>query len=140
VEDFGIYEEPAKVMHGGQGKSSGVSFNGPVSVQNLAIAAGSALQKIKHLGTEAGASLQEIASLLPQSEELTPRQMKEGLAHIEAVAAEEEKPEDKRNWKSLVERGTAILELAGKATDVSQKLAPYTSAIKALVDKAKHYL
>jgi hypothetical protein len=143
VAEFGVVNsEDTKPVPNGRGTSGGISqnFHGPVSIQNLAIAADSAIQKIGHMGNETAPSLKEIAALLQQSEDLTPRQVKAGLAHIEAVATEVEKPEAKRNWKSVLESGKAILELVGKATDLGTKLAPYTPAVLGLVEKAKHYL
>jgi hypothetical protein len=146
VQDFGVYiaqAKPATSKASGRGKvgSGGINqtFHAPVTM-NRAIATGSAIQKIGHMGDETGSSLKEIAALLQQSEDLTPRQVKEGLAHIEAVASEVEKPEAKRDWKSILESGKAILELAGKATDLAAKFAPYTPAVLGFVEKAKHYL
>jgi hypothetical protein len=45
---------------------------------------------------------------------LTPRLVRQGIADIEALAVEAEKPEEKRNWRAVLERGQAILELVGK--------------------------
>ena len=144
IEDFGVHVEDAKTRPAakGRGRSGGVTqtFNAPVSIQNLAIAADNAVQKIGHMGDETGASLKEIGELLQQSEELSRREVKEGLTHIEAVAVEVAKPEGKRNWKAVLERGKAILDLTDKATDLAKKLAPYTPAIMTLVDHAKHYI
>jgi hypothetical protein len=149
VEDFGVYIEqpkltltptPASVQKRRE-DSGGVSqtFHGPVYI-NQAIATDQAIQKIGHIGNETGTSLKEIAALLQRSEELSPRQVNEGLTHIEAVAAEVQKPEAKRDWKTLLERGKSILEVAGKATDLAHKLAPYTSTVAALIDKGQHFV
>jgi hypothetical protein len=140
IEDFGVHVEEVKPAGRGRSKSGSVSqnFHGPVSIHNLAIAADNAVQKIGHMGNEAGASLKEIAELLQQSEELSPRQVKEGLAHIEAVAVEVAKPEAKRDWKGVLASGQAILDLTNKATDLALKIAPHTPAIIALVEQAKH--
>jgi hypothetical protein len=117
-----------------------VIFHAPVTVENLAIAADSAIQKIGHMGNVTGNSLKEIAALLPQSEELSKRQVKEGLAGIEGLAEEVQKPEPKRNWKAVLAYGQAVLEIAGKATDLAQKLAPYTPAVAGLVEKAYDFI
>jgi hypothetical protein len=142
IVDLGLHvEEPKPVPMGkGRAKNGGVHFNGPTNVENLAIATDHAVQKIGHMGDETGTSLKEIASLLQRSEDLTPRQVKDGLAHIEAVAVEVKKPEARRDWGALLKNSQAILALAGKATDLAQKLAPYTPAIIALVEKARHAL
>jgi DNA-binding transcriptional MerR regulator len=144
VEDFGVYEESPKptINKKNKGGNGGVTqtFNAPVSIHNLAVATDNAIQKIGHMGDKSGASLKEIAELLQQSEELSPREVREGLAHIQALAVEVEKPEAKRDWKALVERSEAILNLTNKATDLAKKIAPYTPAIITLMEQAKHYL
>jgi hypothetical protein len=142
VTEFGIYTAEAKPALAGRGddRSGGVTqtFHGPVTIHAQAIATDSAIQKIGHMGDATGASLKEIAALLQQSEDLTPRQVKEGLAGIEGLAVEVEKPEAKRNWKSVLDCGQAVLGIASKATDLGQKLARYTPAIIALVENARH--
>lgn len=140
VEDFGVYEEQTKPTI--NTKSGGVNqnFHGPVSIQNLAVAADNATQKIEQMGNKTGADLKAISDLLQQSEELSPRQVKEGLELIKAVAVEVSKPEAKRDWKSILEQGNAILKLANKATDLTDKLAHYTPAIIALMAQAKHFI
>jgi len=140
VEDFGIYEEQAKPGPAKMGRSGGVSFHAPVTVANLAIASDSAVQEIGHVGDKAGADLKEIAELLNDSQDLTPRQLKQGVSDIEALAVEAKKPEDKRNWKAVLERGQAVLDVAAKAVDLGAKLAPHTATIIALMDQAKHYI
>ena len=77
--------------------------------------------------------------MLQQSQDLTPRQVGQSVADIEALAVEVEKSEQKRNWKAVLERGKSVLELAGKAVDLGAKLAPYTPTIVALVEKAKDW-
>jgi|GEM_PF-2294383 len=142
IEDFGVYVEQASPAPAarGRGRSGGVSqtFHGPVNIQNQAIATDNAIQRIGHMGDSTGASLKEIADLLRQSEDLTPRQVREGLAQIESLAVEIQKPEPARNWKSVLDCGQAVLAIADKATDLAQKLAPYTPAIVALVENARH--
>lgn len=144
VQDFGVYEQQAKPAstRRGRGRSGGVSqnFYGPTTFHSQAIATDGAIQKIGHMGDKTGASLKEIADLLQRSEDLTPRQVKEGLANIETLAVEVQKPEDKRNWKSILDCGQAVLDIADKAVDLGKKLAPYTPAILTLVDQAKHYI
>ena len=138
VEDFGVHVEEPKSVPAGRG--GGVNFHAPVTVENLAIAADSAIQRIRHVGNKTGADLKEISDLLQQSQDLTPRQVRQGVVDIEALAVEAEKPEEKRNWKAVLERGQAILELASKAVDLGEKLAPYTPAILTLMDQARHYI
>jgi hypothetical protein len=146
IEDFGVYvEQPKPVSAGrgrGRGKSAGVSqtFNAPVTIHAQAIATDGAIQKIGHMGDTIGSSLKEIADLIQQSQDLTPRQVKEGLAGIETLAVEVQKPEAKRNWKSVLDCGVAVLEITGKATDLAHQLAPYIPAIGTLVQNAKHML
>jgi hypothetical protein len=143
-EDFGVYVEEAKPtpVGRGDGRRGGVTqnFNGPVTFQAQAIATDNAIQKIEHMGDTTGASLKEIAALLQQSEDLMPRQVKEGLAAIEGLAEEVQKPEPRRNWKAVFGYGEKVLEIAGKAIDLGEKLAPYTPAIAEIVANARHLL
>jgi hypothetical protein len=145
IEDFGVHEEQPKLTSnrkskGGNGGGITQTFNAPVSIHNMALAADDAIQKIGHMGDNTGASLKHIADLLQQSEELSPREVKEGLAHIQAVALEVKKPEAQRNWNTIVERGKGILGLADKATDLAKKLAPYTPAVVTWIEQAKHWI
>jgi hypothetical protein len=64
VDDFGVYEEPDRAAAKGRSGRGGVHFNAPLNVQNLAIAADSAVQRISHLGNKTGANLKEISDLL----------------------------------------------------------------------------
>jgi hypothetical protein len=145
VEDFGVYNAHAKpaASKAGRGKvgSGGVTqtFHAPVTM-NQAIATDNAIQKIGHMGDETGSTLKEIAALLRQSEDLTPRQVKAGLSDIQTLAEEMQKPEAKRNWKAVFERGQSVLDITSKAIDLGHKLATYTPAIAALVANAKHLL
>jgi len=50
------------------------------------------------------------------------------------------KPEAKRNWKSVLESGEKLLGIAGKATDLAAKLAPYTPYVLTLLEQAKRWL
>ena len=143
VEDFGVYVEeqrPAPTGRG-RGRSGGVSqtFHAPVTM-NQAIATDSAVQRIGRVGDTTGSSLKEVSDLLQQSQDLTPRQVMRAVADIEALAVEVEKPEEKRNWKAVLDCGQKVLEIAGKAVDLGAKLAPYTPTIVALVERAKHAL
>jgi hypothetical protein len=66
--------------------------------------------------------------------------VRQGVADVEALAVEVEKPEEKRNWKAVLDYGQKILDVAGKAVDLGAKLGPYLPAVVELVDKAKHAL
>jgi hypothetical protein len=142
VEDFGVYAEEPKPALASRGRGkSGVSqnFHGTVNL-NQAIASDSAVQRIGRIGNKTGADLKEISNLLQQSMDLTPRQAMQGVADIEALAVEVEKPEEKRNWRAVLDSGQRVLEVAGKAIDLGAKVAPYTPALLTLVDQAKHFL
>jgi hypothetical protein len=143
VEDYGTHVERVNPLLAiaGRGKTGGVSqtFHAPVTM-NQAIAADGAVQRIGHVGNKTGSDLKEILYLLQQSQDLTPRQLTEGTADIEALAVEVEKPEEKRNWKAVLEYGQKVLDVAAKAVDLGAKLAPYTPAILTLTDQAKHFL
>jgi len=64
--------------------------------------------------------------------------LNEALQGIDALIAETRKPEGKRDWKSVLTYGQLVLETVGKASDLANKLAPYTPHIVALVETAKH--
>lgn len=121
IENFGVHaEQHSPKTAAGQG---GVhqTFHGPVTIQSQAIATDNAIQKIGNIGSTIGASLKEIADIFRESEELTQRQVKEGLAGIEALAVEVRKPEAKRNWRSVLDCGQVVLAIADKATDLAHK-------------------
>jgi hypothetical protein len=115
------------------------NFYGSVEIRNQAIATDNAIQRIGQMG-DMGASLKEIAELFQQREGLTKREVKEGLAEIEGLASEIQKPPDRRDWRSMLEGGEKVVAIAGKATDLTHKLAPHMHSIVGLVEKAKHML
>jgi hypothetical protein len=115
------------------------TFHAPVTM-NQAIATESAVVRIGHLGDKTGAALKEISDLLQQSQDLTPRQVRQGVVDVEALAVEIEKPEQKRNWTAVLECGQRVLDLAGKAADLGAKLGPHLPIVVALVENAKHFL
>jgi hypothetical protein len=141
IEDFGVYVQQAKPQAKPAAAARGMSqtFHGPVTIHNQAIATDNAIQKIGHMG-DTGASLKEIAQLFQKSMDLTGRQIQDGLAGIEVLASEVEKPEERRNWKSILDSGEKVLGIAGKATDLASKLATYTPHIVTLVEHARHLL
>jgi hypothetical protein len=141
VEDFGVYVDQAIGAGSGKGRSGGMHqvFHGPVTIQNQAIATDNAVQKIGQMG-DTGVSLKEIARLLQESMDLTGRQIQQGLAGVEVLASEVEKPEKDRNWNAILDSGDKLLGIAGKATDLAAKLAPYTPHILTLVEHAKHFI
>jgi len=144
VEDFGVHIEESKPSPSGRRRGTvagGVSqnFHGPVNL-NQAIATGSAVQRIGRLGNKTGVDLKEISDLLQQSQDLSPNQVRQGVADVEALAAEVEKPEDKRNWRAVLDSGQRILEVAGKAVDLGTKLGQHLPAVAALMENARHLL
>jgi len=144
IEELGVHTEQAsaKSSKARGGTSRGdvhQTFNAPVSM-NQAIATGGASQNVGQVGDTIGAGLREIAEVFKQSEELTKRQIREGLAGIDTLSVEVQKPEAQRNWKSILDYGEKVLAIAGKATDLASKLAPYTPHIATLVEQAKHWL
>lgn len=145
IEDFGVHAEqpkPAPARRGKDRNGGGVTqtFNAPVSIHNLAIAADHAKQKIGNMGDETSVSLREIATLLPQSMDLTPSQVQEALKGIEVLGTETQKPPQRRDWKSILNYGSSVLAIADKAADLGHKLAQYTPQIVALIEAAKQHL
>ncbi len=143
IQEFGVHigrDEPV-----GKDRTGGVhqTFHGPVTIQTQAIATDNAIQRINHagdMGGDFGAMLKDIAAIYQQSEELRGREIKEGLAAIEGLASEAQKDPRQRNWKSMIESGEKVLDISAKASDLAQKLAPYTLTIIGMVKKAKHML
>ena len=141
IKEFGILGEPkAATSKGNRGSGGGVTqhFNGPVSIHSQAIATDGAIQKIGTMGNHMETSLQQIAEMLPQSEELTPRQVREALEKIQILAEEAAKSEPQRNWKLILQSGEFVFSLVEKATDLSLKLAPYLPALYQFIEKARH--
>jgi hypothetical protein len=145
IAEFGLYTGEAKPTTTGRGRgrsAGGVSQHFSANTMHVtqAVATDSAVQRIGHLGNKTGADLKEISNLLQQSQDLSPNQVRQGVADVEGLAVEVEKPEEKRNWKAVLEYGQRLLELAGRAVDLGTKLAPYTPVVAELVEKAKHAL
>jgi len=138
IRNFGVYfDEPRKkrTMSGGVQQN----FHGPVTIQTQAIATDNAIQSISHIGNE-GISLKEIAALLQESMELKGREVQDGLRAVEEIASEIPKAPEKRNWKSVLDSGEKLLSIAGKATDLTTKLAPHLPQIALLIHQARSTL
>jgi hypothetical protein len=145
IAEFGLYTGETKPAPTGRGRgrsAGGVSQHFSANTMHVtqAVATDSAVQRINHLGNKTGADLKEISNLLQQSQDLSPNQVRQGVADVEALAVEVEKPEEKRNWKTVLEYGQRVLELAGKAVDLGTKLGPHLPTVVALVEAAKHAL
>lgn len=140
IRNFGIHSEGVDGRNVPQ-KGGGVqqTFHGPVTFHSQAIATDKAVQNIGNMGSE-GASLKEIAALLRESMELRGREVQEGLKAVEEIAAEIQKPKERRNWRSLIDGGEKLLGIATKATDLTVRLAPYLAHITALVHEASSKL
>ena len=123
--------EPAKPARDGLTQH----FHGPV---NQAVAMDSATQNVGHIGP-AGSSVNEVMRLLHESEELTKREVGEAARAAEQLNAEVQKPDEGRNWKSIAEWGNTLLGIAGKATDLTAKLAPHLPWITHLIEQATHH-
>ncbi len=141
VEDFGVHVEESKQTERGRGRGGAINqnFHGPTHV-NQAIATDSAVQKIGRVGNQTGADLKDLSNLLQQSQDLSPNQVRQAVADIEALAVEVEKPEEKRNWKAVLDTGQKILDVAGKATDLAGKLGPYIATVVALIEAAGRHI
>ena len=140
IENFGVHEEHPKKQSTAQGGGMQQNFYGNVTIQSQAIATDNAIQSIGQMGDAIGSNLREIAELFKQSGELKQREIKEGLAGIEGVAVEIQKPEAKRDWRKVLDSGQVVLTIADKATDLVHKLGPYLPAILTLMENAKHWV
>jgi hypothetical protein len=142
IKVFGLKEEePAASEKPARG--SGAAQKGGFTQHihgnvNQAIAMGRATQNVGQVGPS-GNNLDEIVNLLQQSYELTRRQMEDAIGAANQLDAETKKPEGGRNWKSIAEWGNTLLGIAGKATDLTEKLAPHLPWITALIEQATHH-
>jgi len=142
IKVFGLKEEePAASAKPGRGR--GAAQKGGITQHihgnvNQAIATGRATQNVGQVGPS-GNSLDEIVNLLQQSYELTRRQMEDAIGAAQQLDAETKKPEGGRNWKSIAEWGNTLLGIAGKATDLTEKLVPHLPWITALIEQATHH-
>jgi hypothetical protein len=139
IQDTGLPEsEPARTAGDG---SAQVSQNSQASASTeKQVNAIGGTKKGEQIPEGAVRCLEQIASILEQSEELTRRELKEAQAHVEAIALEVQKTEGTRDWKLLLERGQSLLDLAAKATDKAKLLALHTSVIRSMIDHAKEAL
>lgn len=139
IKVFGLKQEepaaPAKPVRSREARGLTQHFHGPV---NQAVATDNARQRVGHIGPS-GNSLDEIVRLLRESEELTPRQVKEAAGVAEQLNAEVQKEKGTRNWKAIAEWGATLLTITEKATDLSAKLGPHLPTIAALIEEAKRY-
>jgi hypothetical protein len=142
IEEFGLHvEQPQPAPPASRGRApsgGGVSQTFINSRVNQALAADNATQRVEHIGDEIGPSLEEVAALLKQSDVISAKTLNEALQGIDVLIAETRKPEGKRDWKSVLTYGQLVMETVGKASDLANKLAPYTPHIVALVEAAKH--
>jgi hypothetical protein len=138
IRNFGVYSDKANPP---AQKSSGAvqNFFGTVNIQNQAIATDNAIQHIEQMGNT-GNDLKEIAELLKQSMDLTGREQVEGLKSLESIATEVQRPEQRRNWKGILDAGEKLTNIVQKTTDVATKLAPYMPTIATFIEQAKHHL
>ena len=84
--------------------------------------------------------MRDIAALFQESMELSKRETVEGLKAVEQIALEMQKPKESRDYKSLVDLGEKLLNIASKATDLSVKLAPHLPQITMLIHEAGKHL
>jgi hypothetical protein len=105
---------------------------------NQAIATDRATQNVGHVGPS-GSSLDEIVNLLQHSYELTRRQMEDAFGVAQQLEAEVKKPEGSKNWKSIAEWGNTLLGIVGKATDLTEKLAPHLPWLTQLIEQAMRH-
>ena len=138
IRVFGVARdepEPAKPARGRSRGSLTQHFHGPV---NQAVAMDSATQNVGHIGPS-GSTVDEVVRLLRESEELTKREVGEAARAAEQLNAEVQKPDEGRNWKSVAEWGNTLLGIAGKATDLTEKLTSHMPWIAQLVEQARHH-
>jgi hypothetical protein len=139
IRRFGVHTEVSGAKSAQKVGGFHQTFHGPVTILNQATATDNAIQNIEQMG-DTGANLQEISELLKQSMELTGRDVVEGLRCIESIATEVQKPEERRDWGSILDFGERLTSIVQKATDVAGKLAPYMPTIATFIGQARHHL
>ena len=87
------------------------------------------LPETAHYNFPAGMQKPPLPTMEHERQDITPRQVRQGVADIEALAVEVERPEEKRNWKTVLDCGQRLLDLAGKATDLGAKLGPHVPTV-----------
>lgn len=141
IKVFGLKQDesvaPAKPARG-RGAAQGEITQHIHGNVNQAIATGRATQNIGQIG-QSGNSLDEIVKLLQESYELNRRQMDESFGAAQQLDAEVKKPEGSKNWKSIAEWGNTLLSIAGKATDLTEKLAPHLPWLTQLIEQAMRH-
>lgn len=140
VEEAELPRAQPESARTGADNDAGTTQNPQAPVAGENHAPESATPNLEQVVDELGSSVKQIAALLDQSEELTRRELKEAQAHIEALTLELQKPGAARDGKLLLEHSQSILDLAAKATDVADSLAPHTPAILGVIDGAKKTL
>jgi len=138
VQTFRITKDepaPVKAARSREPRSLTQVFTGPV---NQAIAMDRANQSVGHVGPS-GNTIAEILDLIQQSYELTRREMEDAIRAAKQIDTEVTKPETSRNWKSIAEWGNTLLGIAGKATDLTEKLAPHLPWIASLIEQATRH-
>jgi hypothetical protein len=136
IEEFGIYRRPMGRMRFAEKNGSfSQIFYGSVEIKNQAIATDNAIQEIVQK-ENVELNLREIAQLLQQSQDLTRREVKEGLSALEGLGSELRNFPPKRDWKALLDNGEKVLSITERAGDIAKKLAPYTPAIASIIKKA----
>jgi hypothetical protein len=141
IRMFGLkQDEPAAPARtaGGRGVARGGITQHIHGNVNQAIATGRATQNIGQIGSS-GNSLDEIVKLLQESYELNRREMDEAFGAAQQLDAEEKKPEGSKNWKSIADWGNTLLGIAGKATDLTEKLAPHLPWLTQLIEQAMRH-
>jgi len=141
IKVFGLKQDeptaPAKPARGRGAAQAGITQHIHGNV-NQAIATGRATQNVGQIG-QSGNSLDEIVKLLQESYELNRRQMDEAFGAAQQLDVEVKKPEGSKNWKSIAEWGNTLLGIAGKATDLTEKLAPHLPWLTLLIEQAMRH-
>jgi hypothetical protein len=141
IKVFGLKQDepsaPTKPSRGRGAAQGGITQHIHGNV-NQAIATGHATQNVGQIG-QSGNSLDEIVKLLQESYELNRRQMDEAFGAAQQLGAEVKKPEGSKNWKSIVELGNTLLGIAGKATDLTEKLAPHLPWLTHMIEQATRH-
>jgi hypothetical protein len=141
IKVFGLKQDeppaPAKPARGRGAAQGGITQHIHGNV-NQAIATGRATQNVGQIG-QSGNSLDEIVKLLQESYELNRRQMDEAFGAAQQLDAEVKKPEGSMNWKSIAEWGNTLIGIAGKATDLTEKLAPHLPWLTQLIEQAMRH-
>jgi hypothetical protein len=135
IQRFGL-DEPKKDQPSQEG-SGNVSFQGQITIQNLAIATNDAIQHVIQNASSEADALKHVSEILRVSGELKQKEVAQALEIIRDLAKELQKPKGHWNWRNIFDWTELLLDIANNATDMTAKLSPYLPILAGLYETAQ---